>query len=681
MVNVACTNCGRHLRIPDIALGKKGRCPHCNKVCLLRGVIPVSNHVSIDTTSALHASDSAKNPATSEPVSIPRGTPVSASVDQWYLHSHDGKQYGPVTKSELNGWVAQGLLTSECQLWRDGWSAWRPATKIYPELSQSSISPRPPSIPAVNTSRLATHATKSHVDERVSTPQMAWLLAAVLIVPAFTLGLGPRLTMAPLAFVFAAASVVGGWKLFEAYCRPISTQYGKPFFPHAAGSFAFTATAGIVLLLLFQELANYAAASRSSPGGIVGILFAICKVVGIAYGEIQDTASITTFFAYLFSVGPCEEMCKLLPVIFLVRTIKPGSLTVRDVLFIGAASGLGFGVAEGIDYSYRYYGPEAANLGRYLFRFTVCVGMHALWTLLSALILFRVRHLARASPRGGQYSILLVIGFVFLVTLPSAAIHALYDTLAGMGSLTAFAIVCVVLNGGAVFLISQWTLPADNAALSPRSRREVKAVVGERPTQSIAAIPGFPPKEGESPGLATLDDVSANYDRRLTSGSSNPSMTIVARKRARQRQQKMVLLGASIAGAVVLIIVLAATLSQSFTESTGADERQLVGRWQAPITVNGRPFIAEMVLANDRSIATYATSASGELIPQVWLGRWKVESGTLVFSHEVLQYGEITQPVEQASLHQYRIVSVTETTLVVVGEIDARQMRYSRASQ
>ena len=51
------------------------------------------------------------------------------------MNSHDGKQYGPITRAELDEWVADGLISPNCHLLRAGESHWRPAAAFFPHLA------------------------------------------------------------------------------------------------------------------------------------------------------------------------------------------------------------------------------------------------------------------------------------------------------------------------------------------------------------------------------------------------------------------------------------------------------------------------------------------------------------------------------------------------------------------
>jgi hypothetical protein len=52
----------------------------------------------------------------------------------WHVHTCEGQRFGPITKEELDRWVAENRLTSSCQVYQDGWPSWRMAPEIYQNL-------------------------------------------------------------------------------------------------------------------------------------------------------------------------------------------------------------------------------------------------------------------------------------------------------------------------------------------------------------------------------------------------------------------------------------------------------------------------------------------------------------------------------------------------------------------
>jgi len=105
------------------------------------------------------------------------------------------------------------------------------------------------------------------------------------------------------------------------------------------GIAAFTATMGIILVLLGQEL----------------------PVVKQMYNIARDPSFVTRLFGSVLGIGIVEEGAKLLPV-FWVYAHKGRLGDFRQIVFMGAISGLAFGVTEASQYAYVYADIQTKNM-------------------------------------------------------------------------------------------------------------------------------------------------------------------------------------------------------------------------------------------------------------------------------------------------------------------------------
>ena len=90
-IEIICKGCARKLRVPDEHAGKQARCPECGTI------MPVP-------ASALPTHATSEMLATSAPQAV---------RDLWYLEAADGRSYGPVSRAELDRWVAEGRITAQ----------------------------------------------------------------------------------------------------------------------------------------------------------------------------------------------------------------------------------------------------------------------------------------------------------------------------------------------------------------------------------------------------------------------------------------------------------------------------------------------------------------------------------------------------------------------------------------
>ncbi|HEY4313384.1 MAG TPA: PrsW family glutamic-type intramembrane protease [Pirellulales bacterium] len=184
-----------------------------------------------------------------------------------------------------------------------------------------------------------------------------------------------------------------------------------------------TATAGIVLLLTVQFMAQ-ATQGVWLPGRGVGMLvFLVMKLIGFSYNAAEDPENgfLLSFFGYTIGVGLCEELTKALPVIIRCRNGNP--FTWRAAVMWGLASDVGFGVAEGIMYSAQYYnGIQSGEI--YLVRFVSCVALHAVWSASVALLIW-----TNAEKFEGDLDWPdLAIAALTVLAVPMV-LHGLYDTM------------------------------------------------------------------------------------------------------------------------------------------------------------------------------------------------------------------------------------------------------------
>jgi RsiW-degrading membrane proteinase PrsW (M82 family) len=144
---------------------------------------------------------------------------------------------------------------------------------------------------------------------------------------------------------------------------------------------AFTGTVGIAILLLSHRL------------GFLALL------IRFSVQRAADPGSdfLASWAGFTFGVGLVEELCKLMPLLWLY--FRHGQLSWRVCCAWGLASGVGFGVSEGITYSADLYnGICSAEI--YVVRFLSCVALHAVWSASAGISLFHCQHLLAEMQRG-----------------------------------------------------------------------------------------------------------------------------------------------------------------------------------------------------------------------------------------------------------------------------------------
>jgi RsiW-degrading membrane proteinase PrsW (M82 family) len=188
----------------------------------------------------------------------------------------------------------------------------------------------------------------------------------------------------------------------------------------------FTGTVGVLTLLLFQVVAALTLLPGLRGGCIGTVVLGVFKLISYSYRAAVDPSSgfFLSAVGFTFGVGLCEELVKAWPVLWHFR--RSGTLDVRGAVVWGLASGIGFGVSEGITYASDFYNGVSSG-GVYLVRFISCVGLHAVWSASVAILIWKARQEVREA-RGVAWLALLA------KVLPAAMVlHGLYDTLLKKG--------------------------------------------------------------------------------------------------------------------------------------------------------------------------------------------------------------------------------------------------------
>ncbi len=197
---------------------------------------------------------------------------------------------------------------------------------------------------------------------------------------------------------------------------------GRETAKHLLVAGAFTGTLGILLLLAVQWIAFSTQGVWLRGGGRAALILLVLKFIGFSYRAALDPENgvIASFFGFTCGVGLCEELSKQLPVI--AHYWNGGSMSWRSAALWGMASGIGFGVSEGITYSSDFYnGSEGGQI--YAVRFVSCVALHAFWAAAAAIALSKDgTTLSRADHQTIAFPILKAIAIPM-------ALHGAYDTL------------------------------------------------------------------------------------------------------------------------------------------------------------------------------------------------------------------------------------------------------------
>jgi RsiW-degrading membrane proteinase PrsW (M82 family) len=185
----------------------------------------------------------------------------------------------------------------------------------------------------------------------------------------------------------------------------------------------FTVTLGIVFLIAVQYVAEWTQGFWVRGHGILTILFYIVKFIGFSYRSALDADNgfLLSFLGFTCGVGLCEEVCKALPLIWHYR--RKATLDWRGACLWGLATGIGFGVSEGIMYASDFYNGVMPG-GIYAVRFISCVTLHAVWSAAVGIMIYRGQQ--RIQGEMEWYELGWAVVKLILVAM---ILHGLYDTM------------------------------------------------------------------------------------------------------------------------------------------------------------------------------------------------------------------------------------------------------------
>ena len=272
---------------------------------------------------------------------------------------------------------------------------------------------------------------------------------------------GPPLAGMTLPYLLAVGSTILVGLVFLFALCPRTVNWGT-----AIRVGAFTAAAGIMLLVLLQLVVDWV---HSHPewldrgGGPIKLLQLLLFLVGHAYASLEDPRLLARLFGFTVGVGMCEEVCKILPILWLCRSEAKNMPTLLECMFLGAFSGLGFGVSEALNYSHNWYLPYGAPISVYLLRFTALPALHALWTATIAGILRSRVSWLNTGKGWGPYA-----GKVVLLSAGPAFLHGVYNVFCG-GLL---GLVSVTASIGVAYVVFRSLIVDD----TPPSRDEQRVI-------------------------------------------------------------------------------------------------------------------------------------------------------------------------------------------------------------
>ena len=137
-----CPKCEKKLQAPDERVGEQAKCPQCGHPFTVKPFTGAASGSETEIAQSATPSPSSRKQdqplVQSQPVGRP--PPDAEAVVRWYVQTPDGTEYGPVDKSELDEWCAEDRLDGECRVLQEGWTQWKWAEDVYPQLAVAASS-------------------------------------------------------------------------------------------------------------------------------------------------------------------------------------------------------------------------------------------------------------------------------------------------------------------------------------------------------------------------------------------------------------------------------------------------------------------------------------------------------------------------------------------------------------
>ena len=77
-------------------------------------------------------------PAMPLPPAVAAADPIAeAPAASWYVRPPSGVQYGPARGDVMRKWIAEGRVSSDSLVWREGWADWKNAGQLFPNLASA----------------------------------------------------------------------------------------------------------------------------------------------------------------------------------------------------------------------------------------------------------------------------------------------------------------------------------------------------------------------------------------------------------------------------------------------------------------------------------------------------------------------------------------------------------------
>jgi len=218
---------GHKLNVKAFLAGKKGVCPKCGT----KVRIPLQSEAGL-VDSDLEETDASQGPAKTQAVVKSNGSgavtapaavaavapaagrstsgsdgndPIAeAPAAIWYVRPPTGGQYGPAKGEIMRKWIAEGRVSSDSLVWREGWTDWQNAGKLFPTLQAAGSAAKNPAPVVSTTAPISPRATVRAAARGAATAQAPKKSSSNALAIAVLVGLALVCVVLGAALVYVA---------------------------------------------------------------------------------------------------------------------------------------------------------------------------------------------------------------------------------------------------------------------------------------------------------------------------------------------------------------------------------------------------------------------------------------------------------------------------------------------
>ncbi len=135
-IETTCGGCGKLLSVADEHAGRRARCPACGQIYTIPTLAApdvtstdINSNASGDNTDRppeLPPSEQNSGP-TAGPPAAPAASQSSTSIDQFWMRTPEGAEYGPVDRETLDRWYREGRVGGGYMIRQSESGFWQPA--------------------------------------------------------------------------------------------------------------------------------------------------------------------------------------------------------------------------------------------------------------------------------------------------------------------------------------------------------------------------------------------------------------------------------------------------------------------------------------------------------------------------------------------------------------------------